>query len=607
VLRRRSKSIKVGLLALVAAVPVGVAAIQPASADPAFSVTTLHFLTHTGPAGTQACDVIGDLYVPSDASPTHRVPAILTTNGFGGSKDDQVGIGNAFAARDYIVLSYSGLGFGGSGCRITLDDPDFDGKAASDLVSYLGGAPGIAFTDAAHTTPAPTLDSVVHDVTDHSGAHDTYDPRVGMIGGSYGGGIQFATAADDPRLDTIVPIITWSDLSYSLDPNNANQGVGVTNSTPGAVKLTWGLFLTADGLISAVQHIQTDPARLLGCPDFAAFVCPALVQGGTEGFFDPASVAAFRHASVASYMSKIKIPVLLMQGENDTLFNLNEAIANYQALRAQHTPVTMIWQSWGHSKSTPAPGELDLGSPDPATQYETARVADWFQHYLNDSPVSTGPNFAYFRDWVSYSGIATPAYATATAYPLASGSAHLYLSGHGQLVNSPLQVKAGLQTFLTPPAGLPTNLTDFDAIGDMFPLPDKNLPGTYAAWQGPALTSPLTVVGMPTMKLKVSAPVSALSQATGPAGQLVLFAKIYDVAPDGTASLINGLVAPMRVANVNAVINVRLPAIVHRFAAGHHVEIMVAGGDLNYRGGLVANPVTIASGAGQVLTLPLGS
>ena len=97
------------------------------------------------------------------------MPAILTTNGFGGSKDDQAGIGKAFAGRGYVVLSYSGLGFGGSGCKITLDDPDWDGKAGRQLVSYLGGSPGIAFPDAAHTQPAPALQVVVHDAVDHNG------------------------------------------------------------------------------------------------------------------------------------------------------------------------------------------------------------------------------------------------------------------------------------------------------------------------------------------------------------------------------------------------------------------------------------------------------
>ena len=91
--RRRSKSLKVGLLAVVVAIPISVAASQPAHGDPAFTVTTLHFAVHVGPTGAQSCDVIGDLYLPADASPGHRVPAILTTNGFGGSKDDQTGIG----------------------------------------------------------------------------------------------------------------------------------------------------------------------------------------------------------------------------------------------------------------------------------------------------------------------------------------------------------------------------------------------------------------------------------------------------------------------------------------------------------------------------------
>ena len=104
--------------------------------------------------------------------PTNRVPAILTTNGFGGSKDDQAGIGKAFASLGYVVLSYSGLGFGGSQCKITLDDPDWDGKSATQLISYLGGASGIAFTDAAHTTAAPVLDVVQHDNKDHAGQAD---------------------------------------------------------------------------------------------------------------------------------------------------------------------------------------------------------------------------------------------------------------------------------------------------------------------------------------------------------------------------------------------------------------------------------------------------
>ena len=116
----------------------------------------------------------------------------------------------------------------------------------------------------------------------------------------------------------------------------------------------------------------------------------------------------------------------------------------------------------------------------------------------------------------------------------------------------------------------------------------------------------MTVVGSPTFDVQVSAPTAELTSAIGPAGQLVLFAKLYDVGPDGTASLIHGLIAPIRIADPTKAVHITLPAVAHRFAAGHHIEIMLAGGDLNYRGGLTPTPVTVSSGsAGQALTLPV--
>ena len=87
-----------------------------------------------------------------------------------------------------------------------------------------------------------------------------------------------------------------------------------------------------------------------------------------------------------------------------------------------------------------------------------------------------------------------------------------------------------------------------------------------------------------------------------PADQLVLFVKVVDVAPDGTATMINGLEAPVRIPDVNQPIAVRLPAIVHEFAAGHSLRLVVAGGSINYRGGLATTPVTVASGDAQTLS-----
>ena len=610
--RRRTRALVAvsAALGLPAALAPAVRAATPAASGPAYSSQMLHFAVHVGPNGSQACDVVGEMFRPLGATSSHRVPAILTTNGFGGSYTDQVGLAQAFASDGYAALAYSGLGFGGSGCKITLDDPLYDGMAAKQLVSYLGGEPGIAFTDAAHTSAAPVVDFVTHDRVDHAGHADTYDPRVGMIGGSYGGEIQFAAAYVDPRVDTIVPFITWSDLAYSLTPNNADlpPGHGVTNPVPGASKTTWAALFSGEGIADGVQGAQADPTRDVGCPNFANWVCAGLAFAASAGYADPTTTAYLRHASVTSYADAVRIPTLIIQGENDTLFNLNEAVANYRALQSHQVPVSMIWQSWGHSGSTPAPGELDLSNPDPKTQYESARVYAWFDHYLRSEAVSTGPGFAYFRDWVNYTGIATPAYATAASYPVGHTSP-LYLSAAQSLVTSRPEIGVSVQRFVTPPAGAPTSSVAPDAIGGTAPLtstPDDDAPGTFASWSTAPLAAPLDVAGIPVLHVQLSAPTATAASRAGAAGDLVLFAKLYDVAPDGTKSLIHGLVAPARIADPTRPVEITLPGIAHRFAAGHRLELVLAGGDVNYRGNITPTPVSITTGTmSQVLDLPV--
>jgi ABC-2 type transport system ATP-binding protein len=257
----------------------------------------------------------------------------LTTNGFGGSKDDsnQAAIGKGFAHAGYVVLSYSGLGFGGSGCKITLDDPDWDGRAGSQLVDVLAGTK--SFTDEA-TGRSGRVDYVAQNAPG--------DPRVGMIGGSYGGEIQYAVAMQDPRVDALIPLITWNDLSYSLAPNNTGLAHGVTSNTPGVAKKEWIDLFFGEGIIDGVEGAQVDPTRDVGCPNFTDQACTSAAQLNTAGYPDDTTLALARHASVASYADKVKAPTLLVQGEKDTLFNLQEAVATFHAFRALGTPVRMV-------------------------------------------------------------------------------------------------------------------------------------------------------------------------------------------------------------------------------------------------------------------------
>lgn len=542
----------------------------PASAS-APSMRSLGFDVMVGPARDRPCKVVADLYEPAGA---RRAPALLTTNGFGGSKDDLAGVAKAFAARGYVVLAYSGLGAGGSTCRITLDHPDYDGMAARHLVSYLA-----------------RLDTVRLD--------GPGDPRVGMIGGSYGGGAQFAAASVDDRIDALVPIDTWHDLRYSLAPDNELTPSGRLTTEPGATKLLWGLGFFALGAYRGITGAPADPSRLAGCPNFPTALCQAVGESLWYGTPRANSLAYLRSASVASYVHRIKAPTLLVQGQADTLFNLREAAATYRALQAQGTPVKMIWHSGGHSGPN-APGDLDLEHP--ADTYVGRRALAWLAHHLQDAPVGTGPEFAYFRPWISYKGDAAPAYSSAPAR-----STRLYLSGKNRLVTSRTKVTGGRTSYSNPLGAWPTSFSELslfqDALND---VPPADAPGTFAAWTSPPLPNNLDVVGSPTLSVRLSSPAAERSQRRGVDGRLVLFAKLYDVAPDGTATLAHRLVSPVRVTDVRKPLTIALPAIVHRFPAGHRLRVVIASSDLNYLGNRTVLPVTVHTTRDHpgVLTLP---
>ena len=143
-----------------------------------------------------------------------------------------------------------------------------------------------------------------------------------MIGGSYGGQVQYAVAMQDQRVDALIPIITWNDLEYSLAPNNADLTGGVQTATPGVAKKQWvGLFF-GGGIVDGVDDAQVDPTRNVGCPNFADEVCPAAASLNTLGYPDAGTQAIAARSSVATYLERVLAPTLLVQGQKDTLFNL---------------------------------------------------------------------------------------------------------------------------------------------------------------------------------------------------------------------------------------------------------------------------------------------
>jgi putative CocE/NonD family hydrolase len=570
------------------------ASAATADSTPGYSVTSLTVPVKVGPNNDQACTMDADLYLPDGTSASHKVPAILSTHGFGGDKadDNQVAIGKGFVGQGYAVLSYSGLGFGKTTCKIQLDDPDWDGKAGKQMVDVLAGKK--AYTPSGSSAPT-YLRSIA---TESAG-----DPRVGMVGGSYGGQIQYAVAKQDPRIDAIIPIITWNDLNYSLAPGRV-------------AKKEWIDLFFGAGILSGAENASADPETMAGCPNFTDQACVGAAHLNTAGYADAATEALARHASVASYVKQVKAPTLLVQGQKDTLFNLNEAVATYGSLKAQGTPVKMVWQSWGHSGSNPVAGELDFGAASLRDSYLGNRFLNWMNHYVRgQSTATTGPQFEYFRDWVKYD--TRPAYAgksIANAYKQSSSFSWaptntLFFTGNDALTASKSSVKPGSASYANASAA-PTSYSETSGLeGDTVNNEPTDGPGTFAAFTSPVLRAPADVVGAPVVKLHLSAPVAAGTQAAGPSGQLVLFAKVYDVAPDGTKVLKNRLISPQRVADVTKPVTLRLPGIVHRFATGHRIQVVVAASDFAYAGNTAPQPVTISTSpaAPSTLGLPLTS
>jgi predicted acyl esterase len=571
----------------------------------------------------RTCQVDADLYVPAGVTSARRAPALLVTNGFGGTKDDQADLAQGFGEQGYVTLSYTGLGFvDGDNCPITLDDREHDGAAASQLIRFLGGDPSIRAVDHG-TQNRVTVNQVVRE---DARTGTRYDPQVGMTGGSYGGQIQFATAAVEKaartdRLDAIIPLITWNDLAYALAPENSSlpQGTARSGSVSaagsGVFKYQWASLFTTVGVSNGAADATAllDPARSAdhlenNCANFEPEVCRALAEVATLGYPSQASIEYLRSNSVASYIGDVRVPTLIGQGQADTLFNLQESVATYTALRQQGTPVALAWQSWGHSDSSPQPGELDMRHPARSLQGRAALA--WFDHYVRDRGPAPAQGFTYYRDWVyEATGDITKAYAAAPAYPVGrERTFHLSGSstpaGDGALVSSTAQVVPGTSGYVNlAPVG--PNHTETSGLDQSQPVTDP--PGSAIRFATAPLSRPMDVVGPPRLRVQLDAPTVAAGQNAGPAGRLVVVAKVYDVGPDGAIELPNRLVSPVRVTDVTQPVTIELPAIVHRFEKDHRLVVVIAGGDMAYRGSTTTQPVTLVTGPGrtQRLTVPV--
>ncbi|MFF3090826.1 alpha/beta fold hydrolase [Streptomyces nojiriensis] len=480
---------------------------------------------------------------------TQRRPAVLLGHGFGGSKDDVRAQAERLARDGYAVLTWSARGFGRSEGRIGMNDPAYEVKDVSRLVDWLAARPEVRL-DAAG------------------------DPRVGVSGASYGGAVSLLAAGHDPRVDAIAPVITYWNLADSLFPN-------------GVFKKLWsGIFFTSgstDGMQRALPGQRPGSSAAPGCGRFQPELCAMYERVAVAGKPDPEARALLEQRSPSAVGDRIKVPTLIVQGQDDSLFPLDQADAMAKAIAANGAPVSVDWAAGGHD-----------GGMREADRVE-ARVASWFDRHLKgDEGADTGPAFRVTRSGGidSTDGTVTLRGATGDRYPgLESGPREFALAGPEQ-------------TFANPAGGAPPALSALPGIGGQLAAFGAGLsldfPGQNARFESAPLAEDVTVTGTPTLTLKV--------RSTAADGSAVLFGKVYDVGPDGRQQVLpSQLVAPVRVENAQegTSVRLRLPAIDHSVEAGHRLRLVIAATDLGYA--TPAAPATYTVAAQGPLAVPVAA
>ena len=257
-------------------------------------------------------------------------PAILIAHGFGGSKDSVATEAKFFASKGYVVLTWTARGFGESTGEIAMNAMEAEVSDTRALISYLAKSRFVT--------------------QDKSG-----DPRVGIMGGSYGGANALMSASADKRIDAVVADITWSNLQNNLFPQSV---VGAKESGP--FKKVWaGTFFSA---------VTLQTAYLGECGSFVQVWCDAYRNAVINGAPSAQERALMASVSPQNFVAAITAPTLLSQGQADSLFPLSESYKTAKIIKKANPnlPLSMIWHAGGHD------GGTDQG------EYLRAQYLEWF-------------------------------------------------------------------------------------------------------------------------------------------------------------------------------------------------------------------------------------
>ncbi len=199
----------------------------------------------------------------------------------------------------YNVVTWDPRGEFDSTGRLELDSPEYEGQDVKNIISWI----------------VANRDVTYQEMEDES----TGDPWIGMVGGSYGGGIQLVSAAIDNRIDVIVPGIAWNNLNDSL-------------YTSKAFKTSYSSLLLL-GLVTTGARINPQ-------------IYGGIITGAVLGILLPSQQALLERSGPWDIVGGISAPTLFVQGTVDVLFPLQQAVTNAENIGT--TDISMIWFCGGH-------------------------------------------------------------------------------------------------------------------------------------------------------------------------------------------------------------------------------------------------------------------
>ncbi|MFP5440121.1 MAG: alpha/beta hydrolase family protein, partial [Gammaproteobacteria bacterium] len=252
--------------------------------------------------------------------------------------------------KGYWVISIDQRGHGDTGGKVGLIEED---KEVADVVRLIDWAQAnLALT---------TVDG---------------DPKIGMIGESYGGGVQMLASVVDPRIDAVVPITTWFDLDEALFP----QGVP---------KSEWLWFLGVAGYGFNPWHMDWE--------NVTKPVAKEVLFGNRQPMLHKRLAAN----SLRQYCEAGQYPhadALLIQGMRDVVFPLNQALDARECFLAGGRDVRLVAVEHGHLQpSAQLSPQLPVWWVDPEVTCNNhginvqRMILNWFDLKLRDKKFTTNP------------------------------------------------------------------------------------------------------------------------------------------------------------------------------------------------------------------------